>query len=397
MPLYQYKARDVQSATARGRREAVSPDELAALLRQEGRFLESCREVAAADRSVYRPKINELSEFSAELSTMLASGIPLVRAMSLFLQGDMKPKQRELYQQVYRDLQQGRSFREALEAQHGAFPPLMISLFRSGEASGKMDQAAKKVGLHYQKEHKIRSKIKSAMIYPAILIVVAILVFFGVFVFILPQFLASFQSLGVEMPGITRAMMAISQTLIVHWDVCLLAAIGVLLVLAIVLQNAGVRLKLDVFKLRIPKIGKLMRTIYTARFARTLSTLYTSGLSILQALTVSADTVGNRHIAAQFGRVIAQVRGGAPLSQALREVDGFVPKLASVALIGEEAGRLDEMLDNMADGFDFESEKAIDRLIAMLEPAMIVLLAVGVGIVMVSVLLPLYTMYQNIG
>ena len=119
----------------------------------------------------------------------------------------------------------GRSFapvpqtgrREALEAQHGAFPPLMISLFRSGEASGKMDQAAKKVGLHYQKEHKIRSKIKSAMIYPAILIVVAILVFFGVFVFILPQFLASFQSLGVEMPGITRAMMAISQTLIVHW------------------------------------------------------------------------------------------------------------------------------------------------------------------------------------
>ena len=158
----------MQSATARGRREAVSPDELAALLRQEGRFLESCREVAAADRSVYRPKINELSEFSAELSTMLASGIPLVR-------------------------------------------------------------------------------------------------------------------------------------------------------------------------------------------------------------------------------------GGAPLSQALREVDGFVPKLASVALIGEEAGRLDEMLDNMADGFDFESEKAIDRLIAMLEPAMIVLLAVGVGIVMVSVLLPLYTMYQNIG
>lgn len=187
--------------------------------------------------------------------------------MSLFLQGDMKPKQRELYQQVYRDLQQGRSFSEAARGaarRLSATDDQSVPLGRSQRQDGP---GREKVGLHYQKEHKIRSKIKSAMIYPAILIVVAILVFFGVFVFILPQFLASFQSLGVEMPGITRAMMAISQTLIVHWDVCLLAAIGVLLVLAIVLQNAGVRLKLDVFKLRIPKIGKLMRTIYTARFA----------------------------------------------------------------------------------------------------------------------------------
>ena len=157
------------------------------------------------------------------------------------------------------------------------------------------------------------------------------------------------------------------------------------------------RTRLDAVKLKLPKIGGLMRTIYTARFARTLSTLYTSGLSMLQALSVAADTIGNRYITAQFGKVIAQVRGGTPLSQALGEVDGFVPKLMSVTLIGEEAGRLDEMLDHMADSFDFESEKAIDRLIAMLEPAMIVVLAVGVGFVMVSVLLPLYTMYQNIG
>lgn len=118
---------------------------------------------------------------------------------------------------------------------------------------------------------------------------------------------------------------------------------------------------------------------------------------MLQALSVAAQTVGNRYIASQFDGVVSDVRGGMALSQALRQVDGFVPKLFSVVSIGEEAGRLDEMLDGMADSFDFESEKATDRLVAMLEPAMIVLLAVGVGLIMVSVMLPLYTMYQNIG
>ncbi len=397
MPVYKYKARNAMSVLVGGRREAADADELAAALRQDGQFLVSCRETAPDEKTVYKPKANELSEFSAELGTMLSSGITLVRAMHIFLQSDLKPKQRELYRRVYLDLQKGKSFSEALEAQNGAFPPLMINLFRSGEASGKMDQTAKKVGVHFQKDHKIRSKIKNAMIYPAILIVVGVLVFFGVFLFILPQFFESFKSLGVEMPGITKFMMAVSQGLIVHWDICLIAAIVLILALAVLLQNPKVRIRLDAVKLKLPKIGGLMRTIYTARFARTLSTLYTSGLSMLQALSVAADTIGNRYITAQFGKVIAQVRGGTPLSQALGEVDGFVPKLMSVTLIGEEAGRLDEMLDHMADSFDFESEKAIDRLIAMLEPAMIVVLAVGVGFVMVSVLLPLYTMYQNIG
>lgn len=396
MPLYQYTAKDMQAAVVRGTADEENEQALAARLRASGQFLLHCRQLDEPEKSVYRPKPNELAEFAGELGTMLASGITLVRAMNIILQSDLRPKPRALYQNVAAALQRGLSFSEALDSQNGAFPPLMVNMFRAGEASGKMDQAAKKIAVHYEKDNKVRSKIKSAMIYPIILVCVAILVMLGIFLFIMPQFFDTFASFDMELPGITKAVMAFSNLLTEQWAYCLLAAIGVILGISILLQRPGVRLMLDKFKLKLPKIGKLLRTIYTARFARTLSTLYTSGLPMIQALSVAAETIGNRYIARQFDQVTAQVRSGAPLSASLSVINGFSSKLSSVTLIGEESGRLDEMLDNMADSFDFESEKAIERLIAMLEPAMIVILAIGVGVIMVSVMLPLYTMYQNL-
>lgn len=395
MPLYKYTAKDMHSAVVHGSAEEENEQALAMRLRSAGQFLISCKEVSNTEKSNYHPKANELADFAGELGTMLSSGITLIRAMNIILQSDLRPKQRILYQQVYQGLQRGQSFSEALEAQNGAFPLLMINMFRAGEATGKMDQAAKKVAVHYEKDHKVRSKIKNAMVYPVILICVAIFVMLGIFIFILPSFFDTFQQLDIELPGITKAVMAFSNLLTAHWAACLLAVIAILLAVIMLWQIPQVKWQVDKCKLKLPKVGKLLRTIYTARFARTLSTLYTSGLPMMQALRVAADTIGNRYIAGQFEQVIAEIRSGAPLSASLRLVDGFVSKLMSVTLIGEEAGRLDEMLDNMADSFDFESEKAIDRLVAMLEPAMIVILAIGVGTIMISVMLPLYTMYAN--
>ena len=397
MPVYKYTAKNIQGQLTRGKKEAENQEALAASLRQDGYFLTHAGRLEDSEKKPYRPNANELADFAQQIGTMLSSGITLIRALSIILQGEGKPALKKLYQNVYTSLQRGLSFSDSLQAQQGAFPPLMISMIRAGEASGKMDAAAKKIAAHYRKDHKMRSKIKSAMIYPIILICVAILVFLGIFIFILPSFFDTFEDLGVQMPGVTRVMLAISNALIQDWAVCLFVGIGIVFIITCLLRLDSVRLWLDKIKLKLPKVGSLLRTIYTARFARTLSTLYTSGLSIIQSLTVAADTIGNRYISRQFHKVVSQVRSGAPLSAALKEVNGFAPKLFSVTAIGEEAGRLDEMLDNMAESFDFESEKAIDRLIAMAEPAMIILLAIGIGIIMVSVLLPLFTMYQNLG
>ena len=395
MPIYKYTAKNLQAERVHGKKEAEDEAALSAALRSEGFFLLSSIAIAEETKSVYRPKPNELADFASELGTMLTSGITLVRAMYIILQGDIKPKLSVLYRKVYNSIQRGNSFSEALEEQEGAFPQLMINMIRSGEASGKMDQATQKIASHYQNDYKMRSKIKSAMTYPVILICVGFLIFLGLFVFVLPSFFETFEDLEIELPAITRAMVFLSNLLTQHWLACIFVVMGIILVISFLLKSERMRYKLDRLKLRLPKIGNLLRTIYTARFARTLSTLYTSGLSIMQALTVAADTIGNRYISGQFDKVTAQVRSGSPLSAALQEVDGFAPKLISVTRIGEESGRLDEMLDHMAASFDFESEKAIDRLISMLEPIMIVILGIGVGFVMVSVMLPLYTMYQN--
>lgn len=397
MPFYRYTAKCLDGAVVRGRLEAADQTELATALRVSGQFLTKCKEVSDNQMEIYRPKAKELADFCGELGTMLSSGITLIRALDIILQNDNKPKLQALYRRLYTALQQGQSFSEALSAQHGVFPPLMINIFRSGEASGTMDSAAKKASVHFEKEHKINSKLKNAMIYPFILLVVAVLVMLAIFLFILPGFFKNFEDMGIELPGITMFVMSISDLLTQHWLECLLVVVGIAVVISTLIRLPQVQLFTDRLKLRLPKVGKLLQVVYTARFARTLSTLYTSGLSMLQALDVSANTVGNQYIASQFEKVVSDVRSGMALSQALRQVDGFSSKLISIVSIGEEAGRLDEMLERMADSFDFESEKAIDRLMAMLEPAMIVLLAVGVGLIMISVMLPLYTMYQNIG
>lgn len=395
MPLYQYVAKNLQSKTVRGQRPAADEIQLSSRLREDGLFLLKWQEMNTGKTTSYRLKAKELSTFTRELGAMLSSGITLVRAMEILIQQDNKPKIKKLYTNLYEELKQGKPFSETLEAQGNAFPKLMISMFRAGEANGSMDQAAKKVSLHYEKEYKIQSKIKGAMTYPIILLIVAIVVMLAIFTLILPNFFDLFNDM--ELPLITRIIVSISHALTGHWLGILIGTLIFLLIIVFSLQMQEVQLRMDQMKLSIPKINHLLKIIYTARFARTLSTLYSSGLSMLQAISVAAGTIGNQYIADQFTDVIKKVRGGGTLSEALGEIKGFSPKLASVTYIGEESGRLDEMLNATADSFDFESERAVEKLITIMEPAMIILLAFLVGTIMISVMLPLYTMYQNIG
>ncbi len=200
----------------------------------------------------------------------------------------------------------------------------------------------------------------------------------------------------IELPAITKAVIFLSNLLVNHWGAASLALLSLVLTVAVLLQFPRVELGLDRAKLALPKIGGLLSVIYTARFSRTLSTLYSSGLSMLLSLAVAAETVGNRYVANQFDEVVASVRRGGSLSESLKGLKGLQPKLSSVAYIGEESGRLDEMLDSMADAFDFEAERAMERLVILMEPAMIVILALLVGTIMLSVLLPLFSLYRNI-
>ena len=374
MATFKYISKDMSAKTIRGTLEADDRNDLVRKLKEQNLFLVSCQDVTKKTVNQYKMKLNELSAYSREVVTMLASGLSLIRIFSIMVRREDNKKIKKIYENIYIKLQQGYTLSAAMEAQGVAFPNLMIQMYRSGEASGDMDKTALTMSNQYSKDHRIKGKTKSAMMYPIILIVITIAVVIAVIV-----------------------MMIISKFLQDYWYFVLLIAAGLVVTFIALLRLEKVRFQVDKLKIKIPKFGKLLMTIYTSRFARTLCSLYTSGMSIVNALNIAKTTIGNVYIESQFDGAIKKLRNGESLSQAIKDIDGFDIKLTSSIFVGEESGRLESMLTTLADDFDFEAEQASERMITLIQPLMIIFLAVVICLIIISVLLPIYTLYNNVG
>ena len=394
MPLYRYTAKNINGKSIRGKAEAESESALVLKLKGRGLYLLSCEVLARAEETK-RLSARHISQFNYEIGTMLSSGISLIRSLEILLRQDMPKRNREIYTSVYRQVLSGKDMSGAMEAMGGVFPELLINMYRAGEANGTLDVTALRMAEHYDKENRLRNKIKSAAAYPAILLILTLGVIVLIFTVVLPNFIAVYGNM--ELPGITKAALSISDVFTKHYMVLILAVLGLVLLFRTLGKNKKVRYKLDRMKLKLPVIGRLMRTIYTARFARTLSSLYASGLTVLSALQAVRGTVGNEYIASQFDGLVNDVRNGVALSEALDKIDGYDPKLASTVLVGEESGKLEGMLLSVAGTFDYEAEEATQRLAAMIEPALIIIMAVIVGLTLIAVMLPIYNSYSTLG
>ncbi|MGV8906432.1 MAG: type II secretion system F family protein [Acetobacterium sp.] len=394
MPVYKYSAKNLESNLVRGTMEASDAEIVRRTLRQNNEFALKIVEVEENKKS-YKLKPMELSDFSRQIASMMASGITVIRAIRIMGERDIKIPLKKVYDKLFLEIQRGNTLSFAMEATEGSFPELLINMYKAGEASGQMEGTARKMADHYDKEHKLNGKIKSAMTYPAILFVVTIMVVILIFTLILPQFFTLFE--GIELPMITQIMINISGSLTNYWLFYIIGTLILIVLITFLLSIPSVKMALDKFKLKIPQVGKLLRIIYTARFARTLSSLYSSGLAMINALNISGSIIGNTYLQSQFPEAIAQVRNGEPLSTSIATIKGFDPKLVSTIYIGEESGNLDEMLETVADSFDYEAEMATTRLVTFIEPIMIIVMAVLVGGIMLSVMLPVMTLYQNIG
>ena len=344
----------------------------------------------------YRMKPDETAEFCRQLASMLSSGITAVRAMDILKQRDFKPKLKAVYEKLHKDVLQGLSIAEAMRLQGKVFPELLINMMASGEASGQLENTTDKMATHYEKEHRLNGKIKSAMRYPKILAVATVGVVFIIFIFVLPSFFDMLEGMeGVELPLITVIIVGISNFLISWWYIILIAALIIVAGVQYLLSIHKVKLSYDKLLLHMPVIGKLLKVIYTARFSRTLSSLYSSGVSMISALEIVGTIVGNKYVESQFPEFVRDVRNGDPLSDSIRKVDGFDNKLPNTILIGEEAGRLDSMLASTADAFDYEAEMATGALVALAEPVMIVVMAVVIMVVILAVMLPMMSLYSG--
>ena len=397
MPSYQYTAKNEKGKTVRGTAAAPSPEALYAQLRTEGLYLMDQREAGAGKRSVRPLKTAQVADFCRSLGTLLAAGVPLVRAFAILGEEEgLDSKAKAVYEAVRTELRKGVPLSDAMEAQAPAFPALLVAMLRSAESTGSIDKACLRMANHYEKEHKLDQEVGNSLMYPAILgvlIVVVLLILMG---YVVPQFEEMFAQMET-LPLPTVILLGISDFLKSHWLLVALGAAVLTVGVRSLFLVPEVRLQWDRFILHAPVVGKLNRKICTARFARTLSNLYSSGVPIVMALQSGQQTVGNRWIASQFDGVLTSVRAGHPLSESLKEVDGFERKLSSTVMVGEETGKLDSMLATTSETMDYEAEMATKKLMTLIEPVMIVVMAVIVAFVIIAVILPIYLSYGTIG
>jgi type IV pilus assembly protein PilC len=257
-------------------------------------------------------------------------------------------------------------------------------MMAAGESSGNLDMIVDRVADHYAKENKLMNTVKKAMTYPIILGVLMVVVVVGMFTFLLPMFVSMFPE-GEELPGFSAAMMSASDFLITRWYV----VIGVILVFVVVgravMRIPGVRIAFDKFKITMPKVGKLVRIIYTARFGRTMANLFASGMQMVECIEKSVGTLNNRYLLLRFDEVLNDIKRGEPLSSAVAKIGIFDGMFTSTIYIGEESGRLDEILVKSADFYDEEADTALQKLTAMIEPVMIIFLGVAVAVILASI------------
>lgn len=396
MAKFRYLARDKQGDTISGIMHAVDEDDLYRKLKEQDKYLIDT-ENGMEDSATRQLPMLMLSEFNRELGDMLGAGVTLVRAFTILSQEETrKPKERAVLTSVLKLIRQGEAVSDAMEQQNGAFPLLMVNMYRAAETSGKLADTAKRLAVHYEKEHQLNIKIRGATIYPKILTGLVFVVLIFIMTFILPQLTDMFDTLE-ELPMPTRILFGISGFVGRNWKGIIPVAVVAVVILLMLGRMPAVRVWRDQMKLKIPVIGRLLMVIYTARFARNLSSLYSSGIPIITAMQISRKTIGNSYIERQFDAAIGCLRAGGSLSEALEKIKGFRKKLPSVVRVGEESGDLVQMLDAMADSFDYESEMAVSRLISYLEPVLITLMALLIGFIMIAVMMPIYESYSAIG
>ena len=404
MSQYSYKAVSDTGETLQGQMEAASVDEVIARLQDQGHTpLEARPADGAAGGSGLAALFkrgpfsgDQLALFTHQLATLLGAGQPLDRALTILLDLPEGESARKLIERVRDRVRGGTTLSSALDEEHGVFPRLYVSLVRAGEAGGSLEETLRRLADYLERAQALRGSITNALIYPAFLMVGVLGSLILLLAYVVPQFVPIFQDMQVPVPWITEAVLALGNVLQAWWWLIAVLLIGGLLVFRARLRDPAARLAWHARLLGLRVIGPLLLKIETARIARTLGTLLRNGVPLLGALTIARQVTGNLALDAALGAAHEQVKSGAGLSLALGQSKLF-PRLAlQMVQVGEEAGQLDGMLLKVADTFELESRRSIDRLLAALVPTLTIVMTVLVGIIMAAILLPLLSMTSSI-
>lgn len=402
MPTFQYTVRDSTGAIRSGTSEAENQDILRRRLQEQGFQVSDVKQTADAKKQPAgggwgRVKLNDLSIFCRQFSTMIDAGVSLVRALDVLGEQTANPKLKRIIREIQTEVESGQTLSKSMQKYPKVFNNLFIGLIRAGEVGGVLEEALQRLSHFLEKDMELRRKVKAALTYPAIVVVVAILIVLGLCTFIVPKFIELFKDLGVkELPAMTQFLVDFSDFLKSKWYI----GLGIVILLWVAIKYFGTtkvgRRVIDRVKLKIPVFGKLGHKICLARFSRTLSTLLVSGVPILQAMETVAGTVGNEIISEAVMNARARIREGDRINDPLEKSRMFPPMVVHMISIGEESGALDQMLSKIAEFYEGEVDSALQSLTSAIEPVMIVFLGVCVGFIVIAMFLPLINVIQNL-
>ena len=402
MPLYQYQAFDQAGVLHKGSEDAVSESDLRQRLRSQQLYPKEIR-VSRNTSHSFLPKRGTnykraLTLFTRQFEVLMDATIPYDKALQLIIEQTEDMGFKEILAEVRARVVEGGSLADALQLYPKIFPEMYISMIRSGENSGNLGTILKRLADYYETQERLRGRLKSAMIYPAFMLVFSLLVVVFMVTYIVPKITQIFASKGTLLPLPTRILMGLSDFMVHSWYLVLIGLVILILGFSAFLRSEFGKKVLQQLQLKAPLIGPLMQKVLIARFCQTLGTLLGSGVDLKTALEISRHVVVNQLLIEQLNKMIIEVNNkGIPLSAAMGRTGYFPDYVQHVVAIGEEAARVDELLERVANRMQEEVSRLLEGLTALLQPTMIVLMGGIVGFIALSVLLPMLNMNQLLG
>ena len=406
MPQFEYIVKDKEGKNLNGKREAVDVNNVVSALRQEGFLIIRINEVKTKSsffsKDIFtanrggRIKADDIVVFSRQLATMVEAGVPLVQSLSILTEQAENAALQKTVLHLRDDVESGKSLSEALEKHKKIFSGLFISMVKAGESSGRLEEILDRLSTYIEKTTALQKKIKSALVYPAVVSSMALIITFGMMTWVIPQFAGIFVSLNAPLPTPTRILIAISDILRHNFFLIVGGVMGGIFAFLYYIKTKAGRYWFDGLKLKLPIFGTLFMKVSISKFSRTLSTLVKSGVPILAALEIVGKTGGNVRIERIISEVRTSIKEGESISAPLAKKKIFPPMVVRMIAVGEETGELDKMLGKISDFYDVQVDNSVNGLTSMIEPLVIGFLGVVIGTIVIAMFLPILTLTNAI-
>lgn len=396
MPYFRYKAKNEHAETVKGKVEAKNQQQAVSALRSRNLFVISLTAqneegLSSLSNLLFGVNGDDIVNFTRQLSTMVTAGLSLANSLSI-LEQQGKPAVVKLVGELLRDIEGGQSFAQALEKHPKEFSSVYVQLIKAGEAAGVLDNILERLSENLEKNKEFRAKTKGAMIYPIIVIIAMIAVAGIMMVFVIPKLTEMYTDFGAELPFATQMLIDISSFFATFWWMILIALVGTVVGLKQYAQTKNGAITVGSFLLKIPLYGILRKKIILTEFARTLGLLLSAGISMIQALTIVSQVSGSILYKIALDSATKQVEKGTSLADAIQDKDLFPPIMGQMIAVGEETGKLDEVLTKLSLYFQAESEQSIKNLTTAIEPIIMIVLGIGVALMVIAIIMPIYNL-----